>query len=285
MKFIYIDESGSRDPAQGDIFVMAGLLIDAFRLRKQTANFDNLIQGFLGQYPRPPKEIKTKAMINGASPWNKVNADKRKEFLEEAVDLAVDCTEIYAVAFSLEKFQNTVQEMSNTPPFGTNYWVGAAMFLAALVQKKMQTLGRNKGHTVVVFDDNYYLPKVSACLRQADPWFDALYKRRIKKHTKGKDRMVWQPVHPDARFEQIINFAFSIKSEYSPFVQTADMISYIYKRHLELADSKNEKWPGEKDYYNSLVEKLDAKFKKLGLVAQGPCIDFYEQVKHPYWDF
>ena len=38
MKFVYVDESG--DQGQSDIFVMAGLLIDAYRLRKWTAAFD-----------------------------------------------------------------------------------------------------------------------------------------------------------------------------------------------------------------------------------------------------
>jgi Protein of unknown function (DUF3800) len=31
MKFAYVDESGCSD--EGDVFVMAGLLIDAYRLR------------------------------------------------------------------------------------------------------------------------------------------------------------------------------------------------------------------------------------------------------------
>ena len=284
MKFIYIDESGSPDPVQGDIFVMAGLLIDAFRLRKQTADFDDHIQSFLRLYPKPPKEIKTKSMINGSRTWSKVKADKRKAFLEEAVNLAVGSTEIYAVAFSLDQFRSTATKIRETLPFGTNHWVGAAMFLAAMVQKKTQYFKRNKGHTVVVFDDHKDLPKVSTCLHQADPWFDALYQRRIKKRVKGRDKMVWQPIQKNARFEQITNSAFAIKSEYSPFVQTADMIAYIYKRHLELVDS-SEKWPGEQDYYDGLVQKLDAKLKNLGRVAPGPCVDFYRQVKHHRWEF
>lgn len=285
MKFIYIDESGSRDRSQGDIFVMAGLLIDAFRLRKQTVNFNRLIQGFLHECPRSKKEIKTKAMINGSGGWSKVDPHKRKAFLEAAVDLTVGCAEIYAVAFSLEKFRIAVQEMQKAPPFGTNYWVGAAMFLVTMIQKKMQTLGRNKGRTVVVFDDNKKdLPKVSDCLYQADPWFDALYKRRFMKPPKGASKRLWQPIKKDERFEQIIDSAFSIKSEHSPFVQTADMVAYIYRRHLELTDSE-EKWPGEQGYYGNLVRKLDTRFKKRGQVAPGPCVNFYQRVKHHRWEF
>jgi hypothetical protein len=36
MKFIYVDETGSKD--EGDLFVMAGVLIDAYRLRKHTTD-------------------------------------------------------------------------------------------------------------------------------------------------------------------------------------------------------------------------------------------------------
>lgn len=282
MKFIYIDESGQRDREQGDIFVMAGFLIDAFRHRKQAANFKNHIRNFLDLYEKPPKEIKTKAMIRGARPWNKVEGDQRKAFLEGAVDLAVSCADIYAVAFSLEQFRKTTQEMRKAPPFGTSYWVGAAMFLAAMVQRQMQSFKRNKGRTVVIFDDHRNLPQVSDLLHQADPWFDALYKRRIQQRVKGKDKAMWKPIKQDKRFEQIIDSAFSIKSEHSPFVQTADMIAYIYKRHLELADGK-ENWRGERDYYRALVRKLDTKLKNLGHVAPGPCVNFYRSVKHHRW--
>jgi hypothetical protein len=41
MKFAYVDESG--DQGQGDVFVMAGPLIDSYLLRKYTATFDEMI--------------------------------------------------------------------------------------------------------------------------------------------------------------------------------------------------------------------------------------------------
>jgi hypothetical protein len=45
MKFIYVDESGGS--TQSDVFVMTGLLVDAYRLRKYTAEFDKMIVDFL----------------------------------------------------------------------------------------------------------------------------------------------------------------------------------------------------------------------------------------------
>lgn len=43
MKFIYVDESGGRD--QGDIFTMCGLMVDANKMRKKTADLDAKLPG------------------------------------------------------------------------------------------------------------------------------------------------------------------------------------------------------------------------------------------------
>ena len=103
MKFVYVDESG--DQGQSDIFVMAGLLIDAYRLRKWTAAFDEMIKAFLKMHPKAPQELKTKAFINGANKWSEVDADDRKQFLEDVCDLAAECARIFAVAFSFDDFK------------------------------------------------------------------------------------------------------------------------------------------------------------------------------------
>ena len=68
--------------------------------------------------------------------------------------------------------------------FDNRYWLGAAMFVAALVQRKMQTEKRNKGLTVLICDDNKQaMPNLADALYQADPWFDPLY--QTSKRTKA----------------------------------------------------------------------------------------------------
>jgi hypothetical protein len=115
MKFVYVDESG--DQGQSDIFVMAGLLIDAYRLRKWTAAFDEMIKAFLKMHPKAPQELKTKAFINGANKWSEVDADDRKQFLEDVCDLAAECARIFAVAFSFDDFKKAVAA-GYKQPFG-----------------------------------------------------------------------------------------------------------------------------------------------------------------------
>lgn len=79
MKFVYVDESGSQ--GEGDVFVMAGLLIDAYRLRKHTTKFDEMITAFLAKHPGAPKELKTKAFINGTGGWSQSIPPNARRFL------------------------------------------------------------------------------------------------------------------------------------------------------------------------------------------------------------
>ena len=49
MKFIYVDESGGRD--QSDVFTMFGLMVDAYKLRKKTEDFDEMLKGIFKGLP------------------------------------------------------------------------------------------------------------------------------------------------------------------------------------------------------------------------------------------
>jgi hypothetical protein len=101
MKFAYIDESGSTD--EGDVFVMGGLLIDAYRLRKHTSRFDQQLAAFLAKHPGAPTELKTKAFINGRGGWNTISAEDRKLFLTEVCVLATEVSSIYGFGMSFER--------------------------------------------------------------------------------------------------------------------------------------------------------------------------------------
>ncbi|MDD9854921.1 MAG: DUF3800 domain-containing protein [Gammaproteobacteria bacterium] len=271
MKFLYVDESGSK--SEGDIFVMAGLMIDAYKLRKYTENLDSEIVALLSKYPTPktPKELKTKAFINGSGHWGKVHPDTRKEFLRNICRIAASCSKIYAISISFSRFD------AERGVFSFDSWLAASMYISSLVQKRMKKMPNNKGQTVLIFDDNKAgMPKLSDLLYKKDPWFDGLYQFGLP---TGKSRK-----NTEERFDQIINTAFSINSEHSSFIQASDAVSYIYRRNLEINSVCREKYPGERKFYGNLVSILDKRREKIGRVQECDCVRFYENIKHPHWN-
>ena len=271
MKFCYVDESG--DKPQSDVFVMTGVLVDAYKLRKHTARFDQLIADFLAKHPGAPTELKTTAAINGEGGWRQVNPAERKQFISKICDLAAECATIFPIALSFQAFEKAAKEQG----FTATYWIAAAMFVAAFVQRKMQPIKKNKGLTVLIFDDNRReVPNFSDALYRADPWYDPIYQTRKKRES------AWKEISEGTRFNQIVNSAFAIKSHHSSFIQVADAVCYVYRRDLELKSDK-EAWAGEKEYFAGLVSKLERQRERLGQNPGGPCIDFYEAARHKHW--
>jgi hypothetical protein len=278
MKFAYVDESGSKD--EGDVFVMAGLIIDAYRLRKYTSRFDNELSAFLSKHSAAPMELKTKAFINGKNGWSRVPPGDRKQFLINMCNIAIECSKIYGFGMSFKAFEKACGSGNFTLPCARNYWALNGMFISGLIQKKAQGQKNNKGLTVLIFDDNRaHMPKVSAGLYLAESWFDGLYQQ--SKQVQGKTQ--WCTPKRNERFDQIINTAFAIKSEHSSLIQVADAVCYVYRRHLELT-TEQEGYTGEQAFFADLVKKLDANREHLGRTPRAECVEFYSVIKHPAWD-
>lgn len=277
MKFIYVDESGNG--GNSDVFTMCGVMVDAYTLPRKTTNLDQKIQEILKKYPGYVTELKTSQFVNGKDKWSEVSAQERKDFLMDACRLAVSTGgKIYSIGLSFKAFEKACKAGYDHPEKMT-YWLASAMFLCSLVQKKMQGQQKNKGLTVVIMDDNKQeMSKLSDTLYKGSPWFDSLYKVR----SKGKKAGTWIPRAQDDRFDQVINTAFAIKSNHSSFIQVADAISYVYRRHLELTNGE-ESWPGEQDYFQALIAILEPSRQKLGQCPDEPCMRFFQQAKHPEW--
>jgi Protein of unknown function (DUF3800) len=175
MKFAYVDESG--DGNQSDVFVMVGCLVDAYSLRRITAEFDKMLKDLREKHPGQPTELKFKRFINGDGGWRVVPPAERKDFVRSICRLAAKDGTLFASALSFERFRGSVDGKQNHP--AATYWHAASMFVTSLIQKKMQTVAKNKGHTVLVMDDNKIgMAALSDAIYSAEPWFDGLSGRR-----------------------------------------------------------------------------------------------------------
>lgn len=277
MKFIYVDESGARD--QGDTFVMCGLMVDAYKLRKKTADFDKKLETIFALHPGTRGDLKTKRFINGAGAWNQVPANERKDLLSEICQLAVaNGSKIFGIALSFNRFDAAIGA-GHGHPFANSYWIAGAMFVSSMVQKKMQNIASSKGLTVVIMDDNKQeMANFSEGLYRAHDWYDGLYQARVRRRGKS----VWMDRKSKDRFDQIVNTAFAIKSDHSSLVQVADALSWVYRRHLELK-AQPEAYAGEQAFYQGLVDIIEPQREKLGQCPNASCVAFYNAARHPDW--
>lgn len=268
MKFVYVDESGATD--QGDVFIMTGVLVDAYKLRKYTAELDSLVTSFLSRHPGSLAEVKTKKLLEGKGGWSKIDPQERKGFVTDVCRVAASCSKIIVCGMSFARFKAACESGVFKFPCEKSYWVLSGMYVAAVVQKKMRTLKNNKGLSVLIFDDHKSeMSALSDALYESHAWFDGLY------------RVDGKPLRHDERFDQIVNTAFAIDSKHSSFIQVADVVAYVYRRHIELRFGQPEAYPGEAAYIDGLVSTLEGRREKLGRCAKAECVEFYKTISHP----
>jgi hypothetical protein len=276
MKFAYVDESGGRD--HSNVFVMVGLLVDAYRLRKTTLDFDQLLKALLERHPGHPAELKTRAFINGSGNWNVIPGEERKQLLRDICALAADGNKLFAVAMSFDRFDEA-RGAGFGHPTGDSYWLAAGMFVSTLIQKKMQSVAGRKGLTVLVMDDNEHeMPSLSDGLYKADPWFDGLY--QVRGRRRGVP--IWLPRTASNRLDQIINTAFAIKSEHSSLIQVADALAFVYRRKIEL-QTQAEAYRGERVYYDELYDTIERRREKIGDSSECNAVRFYRAAVPDGW--
>lgn len=135
MNFAYVDERGGED--HSEVFIMVGCLVDAYRLRRITADFDRMLRELFERHPGNPRELKASAFINGKGGWSEVPADERKALFRAVCALAAKDTNLFASALSFQRFRKALKGKRNHPTRG-DHWHAASMFVTSLIQKKVQ---------------------------------------------------------------------------------------------------------------------------------------------------
>lgn len=275
MKFIYIDESGN---TSDDFFIMAGIMIDGVKLNKYTQKLNQIFKSFseshseiLGNHRF--KELKTSKLINGRGIFSSIHHNDRKSLIDTLINVIED-SQSNILMFPLDF--NKFRRIENIPNIreSNSYHIMSSMFLVSLIQKLNHQHKNNKGLTVTVFDRcDKFSNKISEIIHRRDKNFDNLYKTK-----KNKDKKT-DEIKEDLRFDQIINNAFHIDSKQSSFIQLADCICYIYRRHLEIQSGSSQSFSGEKDLYESWIERLETRKEKMKLSSNNSEISiFYKNI-------
>lgn len=218
MKFCYIDESGTGDEP---FAVMAGVLIDAYRMKPTKDDWIDLLSHLSGIIGKEVKEFHTRDFYAGNSPWRGIKGDERAEVITAIFEWFADRGHhiVYSVIDKAE-FTNIFSKHAFSASIG-NLWKTLALHIALAIQKNNQRLKNNKGNTLLVFDKHAQDEVNYSELLLAPPdWTDTYYER-------GKKQ---------AQLNQIIDVPHFVDSAHVGMIQLADCISYFLRRHVEIAE-------------------------------------------------
>lgn len=237
MKFCYVDESGTGDEP---FAVMAGVLVDAYRMRPTKEEWDGLLAHLAGIVKRDVKEFHTKDFYAGNSPWRGLKGHARTEILSAIFEWYAERK--HHIVFSVID-KSSHERLAGEHPFTETtggLWQTLALHLALSVQKHNQKQKNNKGNTVLVFDAHDKDEKAySELLLDPPEWTDTYYARG-----KKQDRL-----------DQIVDVPHFVDSAHVGMIQLADCISYFLRRHIELQEGAvPPKYDGEEEIVGRWAE-------------------------------
>lgn len=216
MKFCYLDESGTGE----ELFaVMVGIIVDAYRSRITRKDWSDLLALLSQIVGKPLLEIHTSDFYSGNGIWRNLPGDKRARIINaifnwlkarnhKIVYSAVDKTK-FELEFNEEPYANDVGSL----------WRFMALHICLAIQKHSKVFEKNKGHTILIFDDK----KEEAAdfiklVRNPPKWVDTYYKRE----------------HKQEQLDQIIDVPYFGDSRHVGLIQVADFVSFFLRRYIEI---------------------------------------------------
>ena len=223
MKFVYIDESGM---AKEPIGVMVGVIADYQRMRPTKQAWNNLLIALSSIIGRTIREIHTRDLYSGNSPWRYLSSNQRAAIITAIFNwLKERKHSVVYSAVDKYKFRNTFDDEEFAGDIET-LWRFLALHISLSLQKYFQGAPRGKtrtinqkGHFVLIFDNEFREGKnFTDLLLDSPKWTDTYYGRLPK---QGK-------------LCQIVDVPHFVDSKDVGLIQLADFLCFFLRRHIEL---------------------------------------------------
>lgn len=218
MKFCYIDESGVGDEP---FAAMVGIIVDAQRMHLTKQHWNELLEALSNIIGRNVTELHTRDFYAGNSPWRDIDGPQRAQIITAIFQWLRDRRHhIVYTAVNKEKFS---QEFSNEASANdvNSLWKFMALHITLAIQKRFQTFSRNKGNTVLIFDNEVReAPDFTQLLKTPPDWTDTFYNRGANQ----------------AQLDQIVDVPYFVDSRDVGLIQVADLISYFLRRYIEVRE-------------------------------------------------
>jgi len=218
MKFCYIDESGT---GHEPFAVMVGIIVDTHRMHVTKADWNDLLTILSDIVGRDVREIHTRDFYPGNGPWRGLPGDIRARIISAIFEWLRDRRhKIVYSAVNKEKFLQEFPSERWANEIAT-LWRFMALHICLSIQRHHQSLDRNKGHTILVFDnEDREASNFIELVRDPPDWTDSYYARNQRQ----------------GPLDQIIDVPYFGDSQHVGLIQVADFVSFFLRRHIEIRE-------------------------------------------------
>lgn len=246
----YVDESGYVGSAKNlnqPLQAMACILASAYTIHRTTDEFADIMK-ILRKNKIPLVELKAEEIYRGRDVWKKVEGNIRHRIFTQYFRWLLNRKHSIVLSlidnnrfFDLKDSGNQIAKRLNSP------YVAGALHIALAVQKHNQGQKKNKGKTILIFDEEKeFENRVENLIAQPPEFTDVFYG--------------YQPKNK-SRLNQIIDTAYFVKSHYSYLVQIADTVAFVSRLYLQLTRyEKPEDYNGElnriQKWFNTIKTRL-----------------------------
>jgi hypothetical protein len=252
VKFCYADESGK---GEEPILVLTGIVADAYRMHVTKADWLEILAELSQILSRPIEEFHTHQFYRGNSIWRRLNGEERTAVLDHILEWLAERN--HKIVFSaIDKRKADGAELDGREQFvhtgRPDYWKLAALHLLISIQKLHQREERNKGHTVIIFDEGRGAGEVAEIVLKPPPWSDSFYdyQRLIRKRNR-------ELPNPEPPLSVIVDVPYFADSRHVGMLQLADLFAYLLRRYAELRTGfRNEEYSGEADKVARWVSQI-----------------------------
>lgn len=240
MKICYLDESGhcgEKENPNQPVEILCGVVTDATKLFKTQRDHADVIE-ILRQGGVQINELKAAEIYRGRKEWANAGHELRDEVFGVLLRWAKDrnCKFLPCPIDSIEFFKRKKAGCAISKKLQYPFEAGALNAVLAL-QREFRQTKKNKGKTIVIFDEQQkHDDRLIHILEEDLSFTDAYTLYKAPPRAKAPPRL-----------DQIIDIPHFSKSHLAVLIQVADIGAFVINRYIDIVlAGQPEKYPGER---------------------------------------
>lgn len=220
------------------VAVMVGVVVDVTRMHLTKAHWEELLMYLSEITGRQVREFHTRDFYSGKGIFYNIDGKKRSDIISAIFKWLAKRKHHVVYTSVLKESYNAARSDISFPDELNTVWRYLAFHLVLAMQKYCQNIGRNKGHTIYIFDnEDREEARFTDIILRPPSWSDEYYDRKTK----------------NLQLDQIVDVPYFCNSENVTLIQLADLFSYFLRRYAEIKAGGKPKYKGEAEKVSAWV--------------------------------